>query len=147
MGQCRARSPSPKADVVGLTGQGARAAISVGAFLGTRLDRLGRRSSRVVEASEADRNRCRRSARRSGLWSSTSAPPISPAARPAAEEEIALRICPYRPSQGDAGGGLHAKFRGWGASAEVFRTLAPSIGPKPIRAYAFLEVGGLRRIQ
>ena len=29
-----------------------------------------------------------------------------------------------------------------GAIREVFRSLTPSIGPKPIRAYAFLEVVG-----
>ena len=29
-----------------------------------------------------------------------------------------------------------------GAIREAFRTLTPSVGPKPLRAYAFLEVAG-----
>jgi hypothetical protein len=29
-----------------------------------------------------------------------------------------------------------------GTIREAFRTLTPSVGPKPLRAYAFLEVAG-----
>ena len=39
---------------------------------------------------------------------------------------------------------IAAVSRTWdgGAIRETFRTLTPSIGPKPLRAYAFLEVAG-----
>lgn len=61
-------------------------------------------------------------------------------ARPAAEEEIAFAasLCDHPK------GMLAAVSRKYedGAIRESFRTLTPSIGPKPLRAYAFLEVVG-----
>ena len=61
-------------------------------------------------------------------------------ARAAAEEEIA-----FAASLSDHPTGmLAAVSREYqdGAIRESFRTLTPSIGPKPLRAYAFLEVVG-----
>ncbi len=61
-------------------------------------------------------------------------------ARPAAEEEIA-----FAASLSDHPKGMLAavsrKYED-GAIREAFRTLTPSVGPKPLRAYAFLEVAG-----
>lgn len=92
----------------------------------------------VVEATEADRAAAvdllaRRLVERFG------APDIA-AARPAAEEEIA-----FAASLSDHPKGmLAAVARRYedGAIREAFRTLTPGVGPKPIRAYAFLEVAG-----
>jgi hypothetical protein len=61
-------------------------------------------------------------------------------ARPAAEEEIA-----FAASLSDHPKGMLAAISRRsedGAIREAFRTLTPSIGPKPLRAYAFLEVVG-----
>ena len=59
---------------------------------------------------------------------------------PAAEEEIA-----FAASLSDHPKGMLAavsrKYED-GAIREAFRTLTPSVGPKPLRAYAFLEVVG-----
>jgi hypothetical protein len=61
-------------------------------------------------------------------------------ARVAAEEEVA-----FAASLSDHPKGMLAavsrKYEN-GAIRESFRTLTPSIGPKPLRAYAFLEVVG-----
>jgi hypothetical protein len=61
-------------------------------------------------------------------------------ARPAAAEEIA-----FAASLSEHPKGMLAAVRRTfedGAIREAFRTLTPSIGPKPLRAYAFLEVVG-----
>lgn len=92
----------------------------------------------VVEASESDRTGAvellaRRLVERFG------APDIS-TARPAAEEEIA-----FAASLADHPKGMLAAVARRvedGAVREAFRTLTPAVGPKPIRAYAFLEVEG-----
>lgn len=66
--------------------------------------------------------------------------PSIEAVRPAAEEEIA-----FAASLADHPKGmLVAMARKYedGAIRESFRTLTPSIGPKPLKAYAFLEVAG-----
>lgn len=61
-------------------------------------------------------------------------------ARAAAEEEIAFAasLCDHPKGMLAA---LSRKVEG-GSIRETFRTLAPGIGAKPIRAYAFLEVAG-----
>ena len=61
-------------------------------------------------------------------------------ARPAAEEEIAFAAT----LSDHPAGMLAALSRRWedGAIREAFRTLTPAVGPKPLRAYAFLEVTG-----
>jgi hypothetical protein len=61
-------------------------------------------------------------------------------ARPAAAEEIAFAASLSQHPKGM----LAAVSRKWedGAIREAFRTLTPSVGPKPLRAYAFLEVVG-----
>jgi hypothetical protein len=114
----------------------ARAAFRSG-FLG--IESLGWSTLvQVVEASEADRAAvvdllAQRLVERFG------APDIA-AARPAAEEEIA-----FAASLADHPKGMLvavARRSEDGAIREAFRTLTPSVGPKPIRAYAFLEVVG-----
>ena len=114
----------------------ARAAFRSG-FLG--IDSFGWSTLvQVVEASEADRAAAvqllaRRLVERFG------APDLA-AALPAAEEEIAFAasLCDH-PT-----GMLAALSRRWedGAIREAFRTLTPAAGPKPLSAYAFLEVVG-----
>ena len=92
----------------------------------------------IVEASEDDRVAAvellaRRLVERFG------APDLA-AARPAAEEEIAFAaVLSDHPK-----GMLAAVSRKYenGAIREAFRTLTPAVGPKPLRAYAFLEVAG-----
>jgi hypothetical protein len=114
----------------------ARAAFRSG-FLG--IDSLGWSTLvQVVEASEADRAAAvellsQRLVERFG------APDLA-AARPAAEEEIA-----FAASLADHPRGMLAAVARRiedGAVREAFRTLTPGVGPKPIRAYAFLEVTG-----
>jgi hypothetical protein len=59
---------------------------------------------------------------------------------PAAEEEIA-----FAASLADHPKGMlvaMARTHEEGAIREAFRTLTPSVGPKPLKAYAFLEVAG-----
>jgi hypothetical protein len=113
-----------------------RAAFRSG-FLG--IDSLGWSTLvQIVEASEADRaaavaTLAQRLVERFG------APDLA-TARPAAEEEIA-----FAASLSDHPRGmLAAVSRRYedGAIREAFRTLTPSAGPKPLRAYAFLEVEG-----
>ena len=75
-------------------------------------------------------------------WSSASVRPTSRRARPAAEEEIA-----FAASLSDHPKGmLVAVSRKYedGAIREVFRTLTPSIGPKPLRGLC-VPRGGRRR--
>lgn len=114
----------------------ARAAFRSG-FLG--IDSLGWSTLvQVVEASEADRAAAvellaQRLVERFG------APDLA-IARPAAEEEIA-----FAASLSDHPKGMLAALSRRcedGAIREAFRTLAPSAGPKPLRAFAFLEVAG-----
>ena len=114
----------------------ARAAFRSG-FLG--IDTLGWSTLvQVVEASEADRVAAvELLARR--LVECFGAPDID-TALPAAEEEIA-----FAASLSDHPKGMLAALsRRWedGAIREAFRTLTPAAGPKPLRAYAFLEVAG-----
>ena len=122
-------------DVATLEGK-ARAAFRSG-FLG--IDSLGWSTLvQIVEASDEDRAAAvellaQRLVERFG------APDLA-TARPAAEEEIA-----FTASLSDHPKGMLAavsrKFED-GAIREAFRTLTPSVGPKPLRAYAFLEVVG-----
>ena len=122
-------------DVAAVTGK-ARAAFRSG-FLG--IDTLGWSTLvQVVEASETDRSAAvDLLAKR--LVEHFAAPDFA-AARPAAEEEIAFTSTLAEHPKGM----LVALARKYddGEIREVFRTLAPGIGPKPIRAYAFLEVVG-----
>jgi hypothetical protein len=113
-----------------------RAAFRSG-FLG--IDSLGWSTLvQVVEASEADRTAAiELLARR--LVEHFGAPDLA-AARPAAEEEVAFAASlSHHPK-----GMLAAVARKYedGAIREAFRTLTPGVGPKPLRAYAFLEVAG-----
>jgi hypothetical protein len=123
------------ADVATLEGK-ARAAFRSG-FLG--IDSLGWSTLvQVVEASEAHRAAAvELLAQR--LVEHFGAPDLA-TARAAAEEEIA-----FAASLSDHPKGMLAavsrKYKD-GAIRESFRTLTPSIGPKPLRAYAFLEVVG-----
>lgn len=123
------------ADLAALEGKG-RAAFRSG-FLG--IGSLGWSTLvQIVEASEADRVAAvellaQRLVERFG------APDLA-TARPAAEEEIA-----FAAALGDHPKGMLAavsRKHEDGAIREAFRTLTPSIGPKPLRAYAFLEVVG-----
>ena len=114
----------------------ARAAFRSG-FLG--IDSLGWSTLvQIVEASEEDR------AAAVDLLAQrlvdASARPISRRRAPAAEEEIAFAASLSDHPQGHAGGGAR-KYED-GTIREAFRTLTPSIGPKPMRAFAFLEVEG-----
>lgn len=61
-------------------------------------------------------------------------------ARPAAEEEVAFAASLSEHPKGMLAA-VSRKYED-GAIREVFRTLTPSVGPKPLRAYAFLEVAG-----
>jgi Family of unknown function (DUF6505) len=113
-----------------------RAAFRSG-FLG--VDSLGWSTLvQIVEATEEDRAAAvdllaKRLVERFG------APDLA-TARPAAEEEIA-----FAASLSDHPKGMLAavsrRYEG-GAIREAFRTLTPSVGAKPLRAYAFLEVAG-----
>ena len=114
----------------------ARAAFRSG-FLG--IDSLGWSTLvQIVEASNEDRaSAVELLARR--LVERFGAPDLA-TARPAAEEEIA-----FAASLSDHPKGMLAavsRKHENGAIREAFRTLTPSVGPKPLRAYAFLEVAG-----
>jgi len=92
----------------------------------------------IVEASEDDREAAvemlaLRLVERFG------APDLA-TARPAAAEEIAFAAS----LSNHAKGMLAAVSRKYedGAIREAFRTLTPSVGPKPLNAFAFLEVVG-----
>ena len=92
----------------------------------------------VVEASEDDRAAAvERLAQQ--LVQRFGAPDLA-TARPAAAEEIA-----FAASLSDHPKGMLAAVSRTlesGDIREAFRTLTPSVGPKPINAYAFLEVVG-----
>jgi Family of unknown function (DUF6505) len=92
----------------------------------------------VVEASEHDRAAAiERLAQQ--LVDHFGAPDTA-TARPAAAEEIAFAASLSEHPKGM----LAAVSRSWqhGEIREAFRTLTPSVGPKPLNAYAFLEVVG-----
>jgi hypothetical protein len=92
----------------------------------------------VVEASEKDRAAAvDLLAQR--LVEHFGAPDLA-AARLAAEEEVAFAqtLCDHPKGMLIA---MVRKFED-GVIREVFRTLAPGIGPKPMRAFAFLQVVG-----
>jgi len=114
----------------------ARAAFRSG-FLG--VDSLGRSTLvQIVDATEEDRAEAvDLLARR--LVEHFGAPDIA-LARAAAEEEIAFTasLCDHPRGMLAA---LARKLED-GSIRETFRTLAPGVGAKPIRAYAFLEVVG-----
>jgi hypothetical protein len=123
------------ADVPALQGK-ARAAFRSG-FLG--IDSLGWSTLvQIVEASEEDREAAVEVLARR-LVEHFGAPDLA-AARPAAEEEIAFAASLSNHPRGT----LAAVARKYedGAIREAFRTLTPSVGPKPLKAYAFLEVAG-----
>ncbi len=92
----------------------------------------------IVEASEEDRTAAVELLTQR-LVEHFGAPDLA-TARPAAEEEIA-----FAGSLSDHPKGMLAavsrKYEN-GAICESFRTLTPGVGPKPLRAYAFLEVAG-----
>jgi len=122
-------------DPAGLDGK-RRAAFRSG-FLG--IESLGWSTLvQVVEASAADRAAAveRLAAQ---LVARFGAPSLD-IARPAAEEEIAFAAALSDHPKGM----LAAVSRSFdnGEIRERFRTLTPSIGPKPLRAYSFLEVVG-----
>jgi hypothetical protein len=122
-------------DVTKLEGK-ARAAFRSG-FLG--IDSLGWSTLvQIVEASEDDRIAAvellaQRLVERFG------APDLA-TARPAAEEEIAFAAALSNHPKNMLAA-VSRKYEN-GAIREAFRTLTPAVGPKPLRAYAFLEVAG-----
>ena len=122
-------------DASSLTGK-ARAAFRSG-FLG--ISSLG--WSTLVEVAEASEAECAAAVERLAqqLVDAFGAPDLA-TARPAAAEEIAFAASLSQHPKGM----LAAVSRKWedGAIREAFRTLTPSVGPKPLRAYAFLEVVG-----
>ena len=122
-------------DVAALHGK-ARAAFR-GGFLGVEL--LGWSTLvQVVEASEQDRLAViERLAQQ--LVEHFGAPDIS-AARTAAEEEVAFATSLCNPPK-DLLIAVHRTFEG-GETREAFRTLHDRGGPKPLRAFSFLEVEG-----
>jgi len=92
----------------------------------------------VVEASEPEREAAiERLAQQ--LVERFGAPDLASARAAAAEEIDFSAALSHHPK-----GMLVAVSRRWqdGAIREAFRTLTPSLGPKPLRAYAFLEVVG-----
>jgi Family of unknown function (DUF6505) len=92
----------------------------------------------IVEASEEDR-RAATEALAQKLVDHFGAPDIE-AARAAAEEEIAFAasLCNHPKDTLIAVHRAHED----GAIREAFRTLRPKAGPKPLRAFSFLEVEG-----
>jgi hypothetical protein len=123
------------ADVPALEGK-ARAAFRSG-FLG--IDSLGWSTLvQVVDASEEDRAGAVELLSQR-LVQHFGAPDLA-TARPAAEEEIA-----FATTLSDHPRGMLvalSRKHDQGGIREAFRTLTPSVGPKPLRAYAFLEVVG-----
>jgi hypothetical protein len=114
----------------------ARAAFRSG-FLG--IDTLGWSTLvQIVEASEEDRAAAvEMLAQR--LVECFGAPDLA-AARPAAEEEIAFAASLSEHPKGMLAA-LSRRYEN-GEIREAFRTLTPAAGPRPLRAYAFLEVAG-----
>jgi hypothetical protein len=114
----------------------ARAAFR-GAFLG--VDSLGWSTLvQIVEASEADRAAVVETLARK-LVAHFGAPDLA-TARAAAEEEVAFAssLCGHPTDTLIA---VHRSVEG-GDVREAFRTLRPRGGPKPLRAFSFLEVEG-----
>jgi Family of unknown function (DUF6505) len=117
--------------------EGKRRAAFRSGFLG--IDSLGWSTLvQIVEAGEQDRTAAvellaHRLVERFG------APDLA-TARQAAEEEIAFAASLSEHPRGMLVA-LSRRDEG-GAIREAFRTLTPSVGPKPLRAYAFLEVEG-----
>jgi len=92
----------------------------------------------IVEASEEDR-RAATEALAQKLVDHFGAPDIE-TARAAADEEIAFAasLCNHPKDTLIAVHRAHED----GAIREAFRTLRPKAGPKPLRAFSFLEVEG-----
>jgi hypothetical protein len=114
----------------------ARAAFRSG-FLGTAS--LGWSTLvQVVQASDRDRAAVVETLARR-LLENFGAPDLA-AARAAAEEEIefAVSLCDHPHDTLIA---VHRALDG-GEIRETFRTLRPKVGPKPLRAFAFLDVEG-----
>jgi hypothetical protein len=122
-------------DVTALTGK-ARAAFRSG-FLG--IGSLGWSTLvQVVEASEADRAAAIDQLAQQ-LVDRFGAPDVG-AARAAAEEEVAFAMSLCNQPK-DTLIAVHRTFDG-GETREAFRTLHERGGPKPLRAFSFLEVEG-----
>jgi hypothetical protein len=92
----------------------------------------------IVEASDADRSAVVELLARQ-LIDQLGAPDLA-AARRAADEEVAFveSLCNHPPDTLIA---VHRTAEN-GEVREAFRTLQPRSGPKPLRAFAFLEVEG-----
>lgn len=122
-------------DPAALSGK-ARAAFR-GGFLG--VESLGRSTLvQIVEASEQDRAKVIETLAQK-LVEHFGAPDLA-AARLAAEEEVAFAasLCDHPK---DTLVAVHRTHED-GNMREAFRTLHPRAGPKPLRAFAFLEVEG-----
>ena len=122
-------------DPAALSGK-ARAAFR-GGFLG--VESLGRSTLvQIVEASEQDRAKVIETLAQK-LVEHFGAPDLA-AARIAAEEEVAFAasLCDHPK---DTLVAVHRTHED-GNMREAFRTLHPRAGPKPLRAFAFLEVEG-----
>lgn len=123
------------ADPVALEGK-ARAAFRAG-FLGVAS--LGRSTLvQIVEATDADRSAAIDMLARQ-LVAHFGAPNLD-TARAAAEEEIAFAasLCTHRQDTLIA---VHRRVED-GEIREAFRSLQPKGGPKPLRAFSFLDVEG-----
>ena len=134
-GRCRAHSCSPTTIPAKLEGK-ARSAFR-GGFLGVQS--LGWSTLvQIVEASEQDRLAAIDVLAKQ-LVAHFGAPSIEEAVA-AAEEEFAFTesLC-NQPA--DTLIAVHRSFED-GEIREAFRTLRPKDGPKPLRAFAFLEVEG-----
>ncbi len=119
----------------------ARAAFRAG-FLG--VESLGWSTLvQIVEASEEDRTRLVEALAQK-LVQHFGAPDLD-AARKAAEEEVtfAASLCDHARDTLVAVHRVHED----GNTREAFRTLHPRAGPKPLRAFAFLEVEGEEEIE
>jgi hypothetical protein len=93
----------------------------------------------IVEASDADRRAAIDTLARQ-LVADFGAPSIEDAVAAAEEEfEFAASLCNHPPGTLIA---MHRSVDGAGEIRETFRTLRPKDGPKPFRAFAFLDVEG-----
>lgn len=122
-------------DISALSGK-QRAAFRSG-FMGVAS--LGRSTLvQIVEASEADREAVVETLARQ-LVDRFGAPDLDAARAAAAEEvEFAASLCEYPPDMLIA---VHRTFED-GTIREAFRSLQAKGGPKPLRAFSFLEVEG-----
>ena len=114
----------------------ARVAFRAG-FLGVAS--LGRSTlAQIINASDADRAALVESLAQQ-LLQHYGAPDIA-AARAAAEDEVAFAqsLCDHPPDTLIA---VHRRVEG-GQIRETFRTLRPKQGPKPFRAFTFMDVEG-----